>query len=116
MRMFGPKGNPTAVNLFGVISALQERTGVHLEVRAVAAWCEPWRTNTTFPTRSAASSIALAQIVSPVHLDPEILDDLSERAEARGKSLSELVNELLRKDIEVKQPKVDKSLHIFMID
>jgi DNA-binding phage protein len=37
MRMFGPKGNPTAVNLFGVIVALQERTGVHLEVRAVAA-------------------------------------------------------------------------------
>jgi len=36
MRMFGPKGNPTAVNLFGVIVALQEKTGVHLEVRAVA--------------------------------------------------------------------------------
>ncbi len=36
MRMFGPKGNPTAVNLFGVIAALQEKTGVHLEVRAVA--------------------------------------------------------------------------------
>ncbi len=38
MRMFGPKGNPTAVNLFGVIVALQERTGVHLAVRAVATW------------------------------------------------------------------------------
>lgn len=37
MRMFGPKGNPTAVNLFGVIGALQESTGVHLEVRTVAA-------------------------------------------------------------------------------
>jgi hypothetical protein len=36
MRMFGPKGNPTAVNLVGVIVALQENTGVHLEVRAVA--------------------------------------------------------------------------------
>jgi hypothetical protein len=36
MRMFGPKGNPTAVNLFGVIVALQDKTGVHLEVRAVA--------------------------------------------------------------------------------
>jgi len=36
MRMFGPKGNPTAVNLFGVIVALQEKTGAHLEVRAVA--------------------------------------------------------------------------------
>ena len=36
MRMFGPKGNPTAVNLFSVIVALQDKTGVHLEVRAVA--------------------------------------------------------------------------------
>ena len=37
MRMFGPKGNPTAVNLFGVIGVLQAKTGVHLEVRAVVA-------------------------------------------------------------------------------
>jgi hypothetical protein len=36
MRMLGPKGNPTAVNLFGVIAALQDKTGVHIEVRAVA--------------------------------------------------------------------------------
>lgn len=35
MRMFGPKGNPTAGRLFSVIGALQETTGVHLEVRAV---------------------------------------------------------------------------------
>jgi hypothetical protein len=32
MRMFGPHGNPTAANLSGVISALPEKTGVHLEV------------------------------------------------------------------------------------
>jgi DNA-binding phage protein len=37
MRMFGPQGNPTAANLSGVISALQEKTGVHLEVRAAAS-------------------------------------------------------------------------------
>ena len=37
MRMFGPEGNPTAENLLGVISALQQETGVHLEIRAVAA-------------------------------------------------------------------------------
>jgi DNA-binding phage protein len=36
MRMCGPKGNPTAVNLFCVIAAMQDKTGVHLEVRAVA--------------------------------------------------------------------------------
>lgn len=35
-RMFGPRGNPTAENLLGVIGALQVKTGVHLEVRAVA--------------------------------------------------------------------------------
>ena len=34
MRMFGPDGNPTAENLFGAIRALQEETGVHLEIRA----------------------------------------------------------------------------------
>jgi hypothetical protein len=35
MRMFGPSGNPTAANLFGVIGILQAETGVHLKVRAV---------------------------------------------------------------------------------
>jgi len=34
MRMFGPKGNPQATNLFAVIGYLQEREGVHLEVKA----------------------------------------------------------------------------------
>jgi hypothetical protein len=33
MRMFGPKGNPQAGNLFAVIGYLQEREGVHLEVK-----------------------------------------------------------------------------------
>jgi DNA-binding phage protein len=36
MRMFGPSGNPTAENLFTVISLLQAETGVRLQVRAVA--------------------------------------------------------------------------------
>lgn len=35
-RMPGPKGNPTAANLFAVISALQDKTGFHLEVRAAS--------------------------------------------------------------------------------
>ena len=34
MRMFGPKGNPRAENLFHVINQLQEETGVHLAVAA----------------------------------------------------------------------------------
>src|SRR5882757_8241355 len=36
MRMFGPSGNPTAENLLGVISLLQNEAGVRLRVRAVA--------------------------------------------------------------------------------
>ena len=33
MRMFGPKGNPQARNLFEIIDCLQRNEGVHLEVR-----------------------------------------------------------------------------------
>jgi len=42
-----------------------------------------------------------ATLVPPVHLDPEILNYLSARAEAQGSSLSSLVNRMLRKDIEL---------------
>jgi len=42
-----------------------------------------------------------AQLIPPVHLDPEVLSYLAARAEARDTSLNELVNELLRKDIEL---------------
>ena len=42
-----------------------------------------------------------AQLIPPVHLDPEVLSYLTARAEARGTSLSTLVNDLLRKDIEL---------------
>jgi len=34
MRVFGPKGNPQASNLFAVIGYLQEQEGIHLEVKA----------------------------------------------------------------------------------
>jgi hypothetical protein len=34
IRMFGPRGNPQAKNLFGVISYLQRRAGLHLRVAA----------------------------------------------------------------------------------
>lgn len=38
MRMVGPKGNPTAVNLFAIVGAIQKRTGVvaHVQVEAKA--------------------------------------------------------------------------------
>ncbi len=35
LRMFGPRGNPQARNLFEIIACLQEREGLHLEVQAV---------------------------------------------------------------------------------
>jgi hypothetical protein len=42
-----------------------------------------------------------ASLLQPIHLDREVLAFLSARAEARGVSLSELVNALLKKDIEL---------------
>jgi len=42
-----------------------------------------------------------AAFIPPVHLDPEVLAFLRARAEARGVSLSELVDSLLKKDIEL---------------
>lgn len=42
-----------------------------------------------------------ATLVPPVHLDPDVLTFLRSRAEARGISLNELVNVLLKKDIEL---------------
>ena len=35
MRMFGPKGNPQARNLFDIIAHLQKREGIRLKVDAV---------------------------------------------------------------------------------
>ena len=42
-----------------------------------------------------------AALVPPVHLEPEIARTLTAWAAARGTSLSELVNEMLRKDIDL---------------
>ncbi len=36
-QMFGPKGNPTAVNLFQIVALLQRMEGVRFEVRPVRA-------------------------------------------------------------------------------
>ena len=41
------------------------------------------------------------ELSPPVHLDPAIAAWLSLRAESTGTSLDELVNELLKKDIEL---------------
>lgn len=40
-----------------------------------------------------------ARVVPPVHLEPDVLDHLSGLASARGVSLNELVNTLLKEDI-----------------
>ena len=42
-----------------------------------------------------------AVFVPPVHLEPDVLAYLRSRAEARGASLDELVNGLLRADIAI---------------
>jgi hypothetical protein len=42
-----------------------------------------------------------AVMVPPVHLEPEVLAFLTARAQEQGVSLSELVNRLLKKDIEL---------------
>ena len=41
------------------------------------------------------------KLIPPVHLEPDVLDYLSERAYDRGTSLNALVNALLKKDIEL---------------
>jgi hypothetical protein len=42
-----------------------------------------------------------AVLIPPAQLDPEVVAFLTARAEARGVSLSELINVLLKKDIEL---------------
>jgi hypothetical protein len=42
-----------------------------------------------------------ARLVPPIHLEPDILIYLTERAKTKGTSLSDLVNQLLKKDIEL---------------
>lgn len=37
MRMLGPSGNPYARNLFEIVSCLQERAGVHFELKSSSA-------------------------------------------------------------------------------
>ena len=41
-----------------------------------------------------------AELSPPIHLEPEVQDFLSSRAKVKGRSLDEIVNELLKKDIE----------------
>jgi len=42
-----------------------------------------------------------AELIPPVHLEPDVLRYLNARALARGATLSDLVNSLLRADIAV---------------
>jgi hypothetical protein len=42
-----------------------------------------------------------AALAPPIHLDPQVLAFLTARAQARGMPLNELVNALLKKDIEL---------------
>jgi hypothetical protein len=42
-----------------------------------------------------------ASLAPPIHLEPDVLDYLTERASTQGVSLSSLVNTLLKKNIEL---------------
>lgn len=42
-----------------------------------------------------------AKFVPPVHLEPEVLDYLSACAKAKGTTLNDLVNQLLKKEIDI---------------
>lgn len=42
-----------------------------------------------------------ARLVPPVHLEPEVLAYLAARAQSQGISLDDLVNRMLKKDIEL---------------
>jgi DNA-binding phage protein len=53
-QMFGPKGNPTANNLFDIISNLQRAEGVRFEVRSAGIPARPKRRASSHRTRRAA--------------------------------------------------------------
>lgn len=46
------------------------------------------------------------RLIPPVRLDPEVLDFLATRASQRGSTVNQLVNQLLKKDIELIQAAV----------
>jgi len=41
------------------------------------------------------------RLIPPVRLEPEVLDFLATRAEARGTTVNQLINQLLKKDMEL---------------
>ena len=46
------------------------------------------------------------RLIPPVRLEPEVLDFLATRAKQRGSTVNQLVNQLLKKDIELIQAAV----------
>jgi hypothetical protein len=43
------------------------------------------------------------RLIPPVRLDPQVLNFLADRAQAKGTTINELLNALLKKDIELIQ-------------
>lgn len=43
------------------------------------------------------------RLIPPVRLEPEVLDFLATRAEARGTTVNQLINQLLKKDMDLIQ-------------
>ena len=48
IRMFGPRGNPQARNLFGIIGYLQKQAGIELHVTPTCWW--DWHTSAPWPS------------------------------------------------------------------
>jgi hypothetical protein len=55
-QMFGPKGNPTAGNLFEIVAYLQQAEGVHFEVRSARGPLRAKRRPSSRRTTRAASA------------------------------------------------------------
>jgi DNA-binding phage protein len=54
-QMFGPKGNPTARNLFEIVAYLQKSEGVRFEVRSARGASHPKRRPSSRGTKRSAS-------------------------------------------------------------
>ena len=54
VRMFGPKGNPTVANLFGVLAQLQRHSGVTIQVEVVPSRKQRLAKPRSVPNRRAA--------------------------------------------------------------
>ena len=78
-----------------------EIVDVHLKALTLGVLAEHGDSLKRLPATQGKFFHPGAQLTPPVYLEPDVLNYLAARAKARGTSLSTLVNELLKKDIEL---------------